>query len=349
LIPSADKINQLALDNMKKYAADDLFAVTGSVDRLTTVSNQCLYDERLYFQLMLAARLELYNDLEYVPPAGILVNKAADLGGTLVLGSSFPTSFPYLKTNDITDWSIVGGFPNPYKYLDSVTDIWGPEAYSTTYDGKVSTTFRNFVSFSSVADRIRVGVRAHTNTPSTVWDISIGERSGVTFGPVVGTDAVFTFDGDNKYVLIPSKTEVYTDWLDYSVDNVKSYFITMFCEDAYSGTNSNTGCWWIAGNVANELAWDTFQANLSGDNAGTHTHRPRCLFVIQGQSLTPSVGWDGDANILKWIESYNNLVPLIWNKPYGTKYMFEILTKANTSLGVKKTMITDRNLVIEEF
>lgn len=355
-VSAANRVNQEALQNMIQYAVGDLSAAIGGEQALSNLINQYTYKERLYHQIMLEARLALYN---WEIAKGALLVKAGKLGGTLNIGAGFPVSFPFSKSADITDWSITGGMPIPsYKYTDASHDIWGPRTYSTSTDGQKSRSFRNLILFPSFADSIRIGVQGHKKYPSTVWNVSIGVVDFPFIPPslniVTGSQEFFTFDGENRIQLKPDPTmssTVYSDWLDYSVVDFPlggvQYYISMYCEESFSGFTGTggTGCWYIDGDVSLEQDWGSFSSAVSG-SAGQH---PRCLSVVQGTDSTLDVGWDSDSRIEKWILAYNSMKQMVYSKPYGTVAMLKILNKALPTVASKVPLIQNRNDSLGEF
>jgi hypothetical protein len=102
--------------------------------------------------------------------------------------------------------------------------------------GRIVYSYRNILEAGSIntsGDFVRVNFVSGTDGSLGINNPTICERSGTTSDCVDGTWTGLKFEGANNYV-IPSTSSMYTDWLEYDIDETKDYLITFYVD----GTNT---------------------------------------------------------------------------------------------------------------
>lgn len=246
---------------------------------------------------------------------------------TVSYGSSYGVS-------NITDWQILmqPSGVSIYQYQNTIVDA---RTYSLGSDSNGMRTVRNIVTgLSQSLDWVRIGIQAHSTYMTTVVNVSIGERDGSTQNIVPGTHAFFKFYGSERININPGLVE-YSDWLDYSIDNAKTYFITMFIESAYHTSSGADQYYYRMGDYSLEENWGTSGSGPIGIT--------RSIKVIQGWLSGPGQGWDGDVYIVRYCTHWQSMYPMVYNSTFGTTVQLSAL---NTGLGYAntwKSMVTNRN------
>lgn len=252
------------------------------------------------------------------------------------LAISYGTTY---NVSNISDWQIRAqpADVSIYQYQNTIADA---KTYVVIDSNNGNITYRNIVSgFSQSLNWVRIGIQGHSTNATTVINVSISERSGATQDIVPGTMEFFEFSGSNRVNINPGVIQ-YTDWLEYDVDSAKTYFITIFVDGLYFTYNGSGNLYYRNGDYSLEENW-----GITGSSLG----QTGSIKVIQGWLNGLGQGWDGDVNIVKWIDSYDAAYKIIYNYPFGAYYM---LRSMNTALGyctTRKNNITARNIILPYF
>lgn len=326
-------VPQDILARMIAGAPDDLAAATASLDSINNTITLVTEDDTLYKAIMGEAKSQLEARLA-IKVAWFDTNYPADAPHAIVYGSHY-------NDDGISDWEIQKADTTVvYRYSNEIVDAY---THSLVQSEEVQQTVRNIVSgFSQDCAWIRIALQAHSTGLTMLTNVSIGERDGATQDIVDGTHKFFTFSGDSRVTINPGLVG-YSDWLQYSLDMTKEYFITFFVEgtnvsrdNVLTGTHSYTR----AGDYALIEDWGS---------SGSASSRIRAVAAVQGWASGSGPGWDGDALITQWITDWDKAYPLVYNNPFGTYYMLRALNQGQPLISTKKTLITNRNPILSHY
>ena len=151
--------------------------------------------------------------------------------------------------------------------------------YSKSLTGSWAANTHNVRALLKAADisangtRIRVQLKAHATHDITLAGASIGERDGSSAN-FTGTPTRLTFSSSNG-VEITGGSTVWSDWVDFSLDETKDYLVHM-------NTDQGAGSWWsasVAGSGTNMYytygSGDTVDSTMDatlGSNFGDTAH-----------------------------------------------------------------------------
>jgi len=324
-------VDQIVLARVIAGAPDDLSAATAS---LVSVNERIIFateEDTLYKAIMEEAKALLEARLA-VKVAWFDTNFPANAPHSIVYGGYYNTS------QGISDWKIQDAASSTvYRYSKETVNVW---SVALGFDYSSIVTWRQIVTgLSQDCSWIRVGIHGHNTGITTLVNVSIGERDGVTQNIVDGTQSFFTFSGSNRLNVNPNTTE-YSDWLYYAIDRTKAYFVTMFIESGYR-TYSGAGSGYSrTGDYSLIEDWGSFGSSLG------QTH---CLTVVQGWKSGSGTGWDGDSLITQWIADWSAAYPLVWNNPFGTYYMLAALNRGQSLISAKNTLIINRNPILAHY
>lgn len=324
-------IDQVVLARMILGAPSDLSAATASLTSINNSIATITEDDTLYKAIMDEAKTQLEARLA-TKVAWFNTTYPASAPHSLVTGSYYNTS------QGISDWEIRDSVATPvYRYSKEIVNAWSQALGS---DSSFISTWRQTVTgFSQDCAWIRVGIHGHNTGITTLVNVSIGERDGVTQDIVNGTQSFFTFSTSSRVSINPTITE-YSDWLCYVIDKTKDYFVTMFIESGYYANDGAGNGYSRTGDYSLIEDW-----GASGSPEG----KTRCLTVVQGGAGSSPL-WDPlDILTAQWITDWDKAYPMVWNNPFGTYYMLRALNQGQPLISTKKTLITNRNPILGNY
>ncbi len=330
--------DQVVLARMILGAPSDLSAATASLASINNSIAMVTEDDTLYKAIMTEAKANLEARLA-TKVAWFDTNFPANAPHSLVTG------FYYNTSQGISDWEIRDVASTPvYRYSKETADVWSQALASnfpaTGLNEPIPITWRQTISgFSQDCAWIRLGITGHSTGISNIVNVSIGERDGAT-QDIVGTQSFFTFSGSNRINVNPATTE-YSDWLNFAIDNAKTYFITMSIENGYFKYQGAGGGFVRNGDYSLVEDWGV---------SGTAIAQTRGVTVIQGSESGFDPLWDpADTLTAQWITDWSAAYPMVWNNPFGTYYMLAALNQGQPLISTKKTLVTNRNPILAHY
>ncbi len=155
----------------------------------------------------------------YVGGTGVFIS-ANPSSGTLPLSTSISISI----SEPITDFELLYGDGESYNVPDRTYNVFLTSLYS---DGAAYTgyTYRNVISSANIlesANTIRIKLTRSSGGTLILTHVAIVERDGSTAnGTTIPTE--ITFNNGTSGVTVTSASDVYSDWISYTIDPTKDY------------------------------------------------------------------------------------------------------------------------------
>ncbi|MFA6458305.1 MAG: LamG-like jellyroll fold domain-containing protein [Patescibacteria group bacterium] len=230
--------------------------------------------------------------------------------------------------------SVTGNIIKWHIWEDAMAGVSTWSKSLTTSQNSWQYSFRNVVDASEIStsgNQFRISAKASASTSSTYSGWTICERDAATQNCVAGTWKPIKFSGSQSVTIAAAGTQ-YSDWMDYDIDEAKTYFITAYANNIIYGS-STPGYYARSGDYSAAQNWGTSGAfylvavAMSGVQVRTV---PEKIITISSANTWERTTWDISGVTDASIDAVDRMSFRVMNSSAATVYLDDVAIPATS-------------------